>query len=181
MIEAAPPADAAIRGAVGADAAAIADVARRSFVETFAAYNTAADMALYVAEAFAVERIERELAAPEAVFFVAVNGSRLIGFAKLRTGAGPPPNPGEDAIELERLYVERLWHGRGVAARLMDAVLDESGRRSCRRVWLGVWEHNARAKAFYEKFGFHVVGAKPFLLGTDLQTDLIMQKVLIGA
>ena len=35
-----------------------------------------------------------------------------------------------------------------------------------------------RAIAFYQRIGFETVGSRDFLLGRDLQTDLIMQRAL---
>ena len=82
------------------------------------------------------------------------------------------------ALELSRLYVRHGWHGRGIAQQLMARVFDESRRRGAHTLWLGVWEHNHRARAFYAKCGFRDVGDHIFLFGTDPQTDLVMQASL---
>jgi diamine N-acetyltransferase len=60
----------------------------------------------------------------------------------------------------------------------MQSCLDYIQQQGCDTVWLGVWEHNPRAIAFYEKWGFEKFGAHDFLLGTDLQTDILMKKKL---
>ena len=133
-------------------------------------------MSEYVATAFSPQQIESEIADPRNVFFVAEESDGLAGFAKLRDGAVPSCVQGQSAIEVERMYVGKEWFGTGVAVRLMDVVLDEAAGMNRQSVWLGVWEHNLRAKAFYGKYGFHVVGAKDFLVGTDRQTDLVMER-----
>jgi len=79
------------------------------------------------------------------------------------------------AIELVRFYVDRSLHGSGVARTLMNAV-DAAAASRARTIWLGVWEHNPRAIAFYLKCGFVDVGSHPFQLGRDLQTDRIMSR-----
>lgn len=85
---------------------------------------------------------------------------------------GPAP------LELKRLYVARAWHGRGVAQALMNAVLDAARARGAKTLWLGVWERNPRAVAFYEKYGFTRVGEHSFILGSDVQTDWVLARPL---
>jgi ribosomal protein S18 acetylase RimI-like enzyme len=77
-------------------------------------------------------------------------------------------------VELARFYVDRPWHGRGVARELMDAARAAARNLGGRTFWLGVWEHNPRAIAFYAKCGFRDVGSHKFLVGSDLQTDRVM-------
>jgi len=52
--------------------------------------------------------------------------------------------------------------------------------RGARTMWLGVWEENHRAHAFYRKHGYAVVGEHVFMLGADAQRDLILAKALSG-
>jgi ribosomal protein S18 acetylase RimI-like enzyme len=68
--------------------------------------------------------------------------------------------------------------GKGVGRELMAAAIREAGQRGCDSVWLGVWEKNPRAIAFYKKWGFQEVGSHVFQLGDDLQTDFIMELML---
>jgi ribosomal protein S18 acetylase RimI-like enzyme len=79
-----------------------------------------------------------------------------------------------DIRELVRIYVDQALIGRGVGAVLMQASLDEARRMGCDAMWLGVWERNERAQAFYRRWGFEVAGTQPFQLGADPQTDLVM-------
>ena len=76
--------------------------------------------------------------------------------------------------------MDRPWHGQGIAQRLMDSVSDIARRRGAETLWLAVWEFNPRAVAFYRKCGFVDVGSKAFILGTDRQTDRVMERA-IGA
>jgi ribosomal protein S18 acetylase RimI-like enzyme len=81
---------------------------------------------------------------------------------------------GAEPIELWRFYVAHQWHGRGIAQSLMDRVKTEARLRGAKTLWLGVWERNDRARAFYVKCGFTDAGEHIFLFGTDPQTDLVM-------
>lgn len=156
-------------------------LAERTFRETFAASNTASDLDAYVRDAFSLERVRSELADPGNSFFLAFadGGSRAGGYAKLHAGAPDPSVTGPDPIEIERIYVERNAIGRGLGAALMRTCLEEAAARGGKTVWLGVWERNGRAIAFYERWGFAVVGSHVFQFGSDPQNDLIMVKTLM--
>ncbi|HEX5706809.1 MAG TPA: GNAT family N-acetyltransferase [Pyrinomonadaceae bacterium] len=167
-----------IRRAEAADAALLAELGARTFHDTFAADNRPEDMAAYLAWAFTPERLSEELEDARAHFFVAEVGGEAAGYAKLRSGETHEGVKGPDAIELERLYVRQDWLGRGVGPLLMRECLAEARRRGHRTIWLGVWEHNARARAFYRRFGFRDVGAKIFVVGFDRQTDTVMERPL---
>jgi ribosomal protein S18 acetylase RimI-like enzyme len=94
----------------------------------------------------------------------------------LREGPAPAAVGEAPAIEIARLYASRRWIGAGVGAALMQRCLDDAAARGCGTVWLGVWERNARAIAFYERWGFTRVGSQSFQLGSDLQTDHVMAR-----
>ena len=79
-------------------------------------------------------------------------------------------------MEIGRFYARKAWIGKGVGARLMQACLCEAEAVACDVVWLDVWERNARAIAFYHKWGFTEVGMQVFPLGNDLQRDLLMAR-----
>jgi ribosomal protein S18 acetylase RimI-like enzyme len=166
-----------IRRGASADAAPLAALAERTFRDTFAADNKSVDMDAYCATAYSPAIQGRQLADPDIDTLVVDLDGTLVGYAQLRPGA-PTVIPGRGAIELWRFYVERTQHGRGVAAALMDATVAAARARGARTIWLGVWERNFRAQAFYRKVGFVDVGAQPFVLGTDVQMDRIMARAL---
>jgi ribosomal protein S18 acetylase RimI-like enzyme len=60
----------------------------------------------------------------------------------------------------------------------MDAALAAARVRGAETLWLGVWERNARAVAFYRKYGFTRVGEHTFVLGSDTQTDWLLARPL---
>jgi ribosomal protein S18 acetylase RimI-like enzyme len=97
-----------------------------------------------------------------------------VAYAQLRVGPAPPTIRDEATIELWRFYVDLPHHGRGLAHELMAVALEAAQARGAATMWLGVWEKNHRAQAFYRKFGFVDVGAHEFRLGNDLQTDRVM-------
>ena len=163
-----------IRAGVTTDASSLAELAARTFRETFEAENRPHDMALHIAHAYGTFQQERELVDPDiATLLVEVDG-HLAGYAQLRSGVPPACVTEEEPVELWRFYIAQSWQGRGVAQALMRRVESEAYRRGGRTLWLGVWERNERAKAFYHKNGFTDVGSHVFMLGTDAQTDRIL-------
>jgi ribosomal protein S18 acetylase RimI-like enzyme len=172
-----------VRPATLADADALSRLAAATFRDTFEGSSPPEDMAQYLAEAFTPAQQAREIADPAGIVLVGEDRSdagpvSLIGYAHLVAGAAPAAVTGPGPIELKRIYVDRAWHGRGVARALMDAALDAARRRGAGTVWLGVWEHNPRAIAFYSKYGFTRVGHHTFVLGTDAQTDWLFARPL---
>ncbi len=167
-----------IRRAAVADAGALAELAARTFNDTFAGSNTAADMATHNARTYGVEIQRAEIAAPSIRTLIAERDGHAIAYAQLREESTPACVTTRPAIELWRFYVDKTTIGRGVAGELMAAVLDEAAGSSVRSIWLGVWERNPRAIAFYRKCGFSEIGSHRFQLGGDLQNDLIFERLL---
>lgn len=167
-----------IRRAKDDDAPPLTEFARRTFVETFAADNSAEDMALHVAKSFGPAIQLREIRDQSMITLLAELGSSMAGFAQVRRGTPPPCIEGASPVELRRFYVDRPFHGRGIAQSLMRAVDDVARQLGGRTLWLGVWERNPRAIAFYTKCGFVDVGEQAFIVGTDEQTDRVMARSL---
>lgn len=167
-----------IRRAASADAAALAAFAARTFRETFGAYNTGDDMAMYLEAQYGPEQQATELRDPGVVTLLAEDGRRLAGYAQLREGQAPDCVSGPTPIEIRRFYVDTAWQGQGVAQVLMMASLEAAMQRGARTVWLAVWERNLRAQAFYRKCGFEDCGAQEFVLGRDRQTDRVMVRAV---
>jgi len=167
-----------IRRASIADAEELARFGARTWSETFGAWNTPEDLELYLSQTYGPDLQTAELGDPSWTTLLAEEGNRLAGFAQVRTGPTPPCITGSGPIELYRFYVDSPWHGKGLARHLMSAVDEEAIRRGARTLWLGVWEHNPRAQAFYRKCGFVDVGEHIFLVGTDPQRDRVMERKL---
>lgn len=167
-----------IRSAAADDAPWLAALAERTFRETYTAYNTAHDMEQYVAEHFSAVRQRAELADPRMITLVAEADAAAAGYAQLARSEAPPSVTGPVPMEIVRFYVDRPWHGRGVAQRLMAAAAEAARGAGARTLWLGVWERNDRAVAFYRKSGFREVGTQVFVLGADHQHDLVLARPL---
>lgn len=136
-------------------------------------------MKLYLEQNFNIERLTRELQEEGSIFLIAEDENSVVGYARVRKGGEPEGLNESNQIEIERIYSRKEYFGKSVGKTLMEACLAIAKSDGHKVAWLGVWEHNPRAISFYEKWGFKKFSAHPFLLGTDLQTDILMKKELI--
>ena len=162
------------------DSRSLTDLAYTTFWDAFAHHpkNAPDDLAHYMRQAFSLEQITAELSDETNIFLIAEIDRQLAGYAKLTVGATEEGITAERPIELNRLYSQQKYLGLGVGQTLMDECFEIAKRNDNDVMWLGVWEYNPRAQRFYEKNGFREVGKHTFQLGSDPQTDLLMQKEL---
>jgi GNAT superfamily N-acetyltransferase len=165
-----------IKAAVSADAAQLSDLAENTFLEAFSKDNLQENLDLYVEQTFSPEKQLQEILDPSRNIAIAWMGDVAVGFYHLFVSEPDPSVIGEYPIELLRLYVDSKWHGKGVGPALMKRCIQDAGSDGFKTLWLGVWERNFRAQAFYRKFSFVEVGKHVFALGKDNQTDLIMTR-----
>lgn len=166
-----------------ATATRLAELGRQTFTETFAAHNQPADMAAFLAQAYGPAIQLAQLQDPQITFLLAEMQGQAVGYAQLGRGGALGLPPGQDAsrqLEIKQLYVAEDWIGTGLGGALMRRILDLAQAGGYTSLVLGVWEHNARAIAFYQRFGFKEIGEHEFVLGTDVQRDLILRKGLAG-
>lgn len=167
-----------IRIATPDDAGLLADLGSRTFGDAFGQQNAESDMKAYLASAFG-ERIQAEEIADErSVFLVAEVAGETTGYARLRRSDAPPAIPGQRPIEIVRFYSEQAWIGRGVGPALMAKCLELAASMGGDVVWLSTWDRNARALAFYEKWGFMRVGGQQFHVGDDVQSDHLLARAV---
>lgn len=150
-------------------------IGRQTFQETFADVNTEEDMKQYLEESFSAEKLTGELTNSNAEFYLATFGQEEVGYLKVNFGEAQTELKDSNAVEIERIYVSKAFHGKKVGQLLYEKALNIAHERKADYVWLGVWEKNLRAIAFYQKNGFVEFGQHIFKLGDDEQTDLMMR------
>jgi ribosomal protein S18 acetylase RimI-like enzyme len=165
-----------IRRAEEDDALELSVLAERTFRAAFAESNTAANMHLHCAANYGQALQLAEIRESSRETWVAEADGRLIAYLQLRLDAASPMLSGERPVEIQRFYVDASHHGAGLAHELMAHVLVRAEVAGSAALWLGVWERNPRAVAFYRKWGFDVVGEHIFMLGDDPQRDLVMRR-----
>ncbi len=156
-------------------------MAESTFVKAFGAQNTPEDMAEYTSQAFSLTQVQREFDHPDSLFYFAREEGNPIAYLKLNFNQAQTDLKEAEGMEVERIYVESTHQGKGIGAALFDFAWDIAIERGMRYVWLGVWDQNPGAIRFYERQGFSAFSQHTFLLGKDLQSDILMRKDLPNA
>lgn len=167
-----------IREATIDDAVLIADLSRQTFYDSFAQDNTPENMKKFMDEIFTRESLIKEVGAAGNIFLLAEQDGGVVGYARLREATNPQLTEGSAAMEIARIYAVQKSIGKGVGSALMKHCIEVAKQKKAGVVWLGVWEHNHKAIAFYTKWGFERFGEHVFMLGEDAQTDWLMKKLL---
>lgn len=167
-----------IRACVEDDLARLRELSLRTYEETFGAQNKPETMARYLAEAFSEAQLLKELGRKGSTFWLALVEGREAGYLKLNIGEAQTEAYAPDSLEIERIYVDGSQKGRGIGKALLGHAAREALRLGKASLWLGVWEFNAPALAFYARMGFERVGSHNFRMGDEIQTDFVMKKVL---
>ncbi|HJS54064.1 MAG TPA: GNAT family N-acetyltransferase [Chitinophagaceae bacterium] len=167
-----------IRYASADEAELIADLSRKTFYETFGYVNTKENMDKFLNEQFTREKLISEVTEPGNTFLLALDGDTPVGYVRMREGKMFPEFENKDSIEIARIYVVNSYIGTGVGQQMMRQCIFIAKELKKEIIWLGVWEKNRRAIAFYTKWGFEKFNDQNFLLGDDLQNDwLLMKKI----
>lgn len=169
--------DLVIREPVESEIPALVSMALRSFETTFRGTCDDEDLDAYILETYTEEAFAAELEDQTSIFRIASTAAgEILGYAKLRVGHREPGVTGISPIELQRLYVSPELKRGGIGSILMSECLDIARTGGHDVIWLGVWEHNYPARRFYEAKGFEYCGEHEFVMGKDVQTDLLMQR-----
>ena len=147
----------------------------QTFKETFEEVNTEEDMQKYLDENLSIEKLKTELENPNSEFYFAENNDEILGYLKLNFKDAQTEKLEENHFEIERIYVLKAFLGQKIGQILFDKALEIGSEKNLEYVWLGVWEENHRAIRFYGKNGFEIFGKHDFVLGEDVQTDLLMK------
>jgi ribosomal protein S18 acetylase RimI-like enzyme len=160
------------------DAELIAIISRETFYDTYAAENTAANMAKFLTEQFSKAILMKEVGAIGNYFFLAYLNGELAGYLKLKEAIHPELLE-VAAIEISRIYVRKSFHGKAVGYALMQTAVDFAMALKKNWLWLIAWKENKRALTFYQKNGFEIFAESEFILGDDHQSDWVLKKSIV--
>lgn len=154
------------------------NIGRKTFEETFSESNSEENMRNYLEEGFSKEKLTAELKNKDSEFYFATLKDEVIGYLKVNFGESQTELKDSKALEIERIYVSKEFHGKSVGQILYDKAIEIAKQKGSEYVWLGVWEENPRAISFYKKNGFVEFDKHIFRLGDDEQTDIMMKMKL---
>lgn len=149
----------------------------QTFTETFAELNTEENMEKYLNENLSMEKLTQELNTRGSEFYFAKINNTIVGYLKINEGQSQTELRTNQSLEIERIYVLKIYYGKNIGKLLFDKAVSLAKERHCKFIWLGVWEENKRAIAFYKKQGFIEFDKHIFKLGDDIQNDLLMKLI----
>lgn len=150
-------------------------ISRITFTQTFMEHNSAEDMDAYLNKSFSISQLSSEIDNADSEFYFAQEDEMVIGYLKVNTGAAQTESKDLNAFEIERIYVDAAFLGKKIGQLLFNKAIELAKAKNKSYVWLGVWEENHRALAFYKKNGFVPFDKHIFKLGNDEQTDIMMK------
>jgi ribosomal protein S18 acetylase RimI-like enzyme len=159
-----------------ADLDALRNIAFQTFDDAFRRLNHTASFDEYLAASFSRAKLETELKNPDSTFYFLYSDDALAGYMKINRGHAQTDLKDPEALEIERIYVTRDFQGLGLGKALVDKAMEAARQARKKTVWLGVWEKNGNAIAFYKKMGFAKTGTHDFYIGSKRQTDFIMRR-----
>ena len=165
-----------VRKAFPKDVDLLIQLGERCFYEAFNDVTAPDDMEAYLTSTFQGSEIEKQLMDDHSLIFIADVGADPAGYVYSHPAVTPQCVSDKASIKLERLYLRKLYYGREVGDALMQITIEESRRRGYQSIWLSSWELNGRANAFYNKWGFKIVGNQKFAVGSDIQNDFILSR-----
>ena len=160
------------------DVGKLQEVSYETFKATFKHQNSPENMNAYLEKAFNLKQLERELSTISTLFFFVYYNNEVAGYLKVNANDAQSEEMGDGSLEIERIYIKNKFQKHGLGKYLLNKAIEIAMEKNKKKVWLGVWEKNQNAIAFYNKMGFVQTNTHSFYMGDEEQTDFIMIKKL---
>ncbi|MGG1942085.1 GNAT family N-acetyltransferase [Paenibacillus polymyxa] len=161
------------------DVQILQEISIETFNDTFKDQNSPENMQAYLERAFNLKQLDKELAnVSSEIFFIYFN-EELAGYLKININDAQSEKMGDESLEVERIYIKNKFQKHGLGKYMLNKAMEIALGHHKKKVWLGVWEKNENAIAFYKKMGFVQTGAHSFYMGDEEQIDFIMTKSMI--
>lgn len=160
------------------DSHKLQDISIETFNETFKDQNSPEQINAYLEKVFNLQQVEKQLAHPSSHFFFLYFNDAVAGYLKINIDDAQSEKMGVESLEIERIYVKKTYQKQGLGKYLLNKAVELAIEYKKKKIWLGVWEENENAIAFYQNKGFVQTGAHSFYMSDEEQIDLIMTKIL---
>ena len=161
------------------DIPALSNLCADTFRETFSHDNTEEELQAFFDEAYNHDVLKSELAHSESETYLAYVDDVLAGYLKVNWGDAQTEHELENAFEVQRMYVLKVYHGQGVGKALFEKALRIAESGDFDWAWLGVWEKNYKAQRFYKCYGFEKFGEHQFIVTPEkVDIDWLLKKSL---
>lgn len=155
------------------------EIGIETFVDTFESQNSPESIKEYIEKAFSKQKLIKELEDKSTEFYFIFYNNEMAGYLKVNTGDSQTEKMGNETLEIERIYIRKKYQRKKLGEQLIQKAIEIAKVQYKKKVWLGVWEENHDALAFYERMGFCPSGSHAFFMGEEEQTDLILVKNLV--
>ena len=155
------------------------EISIETFNDTFKDQNSSENMKAYLERAFDTKQLEKELSNRFSQFFFVYFNEAVAGYLKVNTNEAQSEEMGYESLEIERIYIKNEFQKHGLGKYLLNKAIEIAMERNKKKIWLGVWEKNENAIAFYKKMGFVHTDSHSFYMGDEEQIDHIMTKTLL--
>jgi ribosomal protein S18 acetylase RimI-like enzyme len=160
------------------DVQLLQNISIETFNDTFKDQNSAESMKAYLERAFHSKQLEKELSNISSQFYFIYYNEELAGYLKVNMNDAQSEKIGDESLEIERIYIRYKFQGKGLGKYLLNKSVEIAIGQNKKLIWLGVWEKNENAMAFYKRMGFVQTGAHTFYMGDEEQIDFVMTKTL---
>jgi ribosomal protein S18 acetylase RimI-like enzyme len=158
------------------DLNALLSFSKQTFFDAFYHLNNPEDIHAYADKNLTAAKLQEEIDNPSSAFYFALIDQGIAGYIKLNFGPAQSDLQDDTSLEIERIYVSQQHQGKQIGKQLLDFAEQTAIENQLRYIWLGVWDKNHRAIKFYQQNGFELFGSHDFMLGNDLQCDVLMRK-----
>lgn len=167
-----------IKKCSSADLEILQKISIETFTDTFKNQNSPEAIKAYSKRAFHPEQLKKEYDNRDSEFYFIYYNEEIAGYLKVNTDDAQSEKMDKDSLEVERIYIRRLFHRLGLGKHLMEKAAQIAVEKNKRKLWLGVWEKNGNAISFYNKLNFVQTGTHSFYMGDEEQTDLILTRII---
>lgn len=154
------------------------EISYETFNETFKHQNSEENMNTYLKKAFNLKQLEKEMSNSSSQFFFVYINDEIAGYLKINSDDAQSEEMGKESLEVERIYIRNKFQKHGLGKLLLKKAMEVAREGNKKNIWLGVWEKNETAIAFYKKMEFVQTGAHSFYMGDEKQTDFLMTRLL---
>jgi len=165
-----------IRPATLADVPLLCRLGAATFRQTYTPISVPREVDEYAETNFTADKVEGWFRKPCARTLIASLGDVPVGYAHVRSAKVPACVADRKAVELSRLYLLASAQGAGLGGALIAAAIAEAAALGGRTVWLGAYDRNVKALAFYARRGFVRVGTHDFEFAGQIYADPVFTR-----
>lgn len=144
------------------DSSKLAELGKKTFIESHGNSASAEDIKSYVAKKYTTEALIAELNHKENNYYLIYYHQKLAGYSNLILNAPPAGSTVKNICKLDRLYLLKEYYDQQLGKQLFEFNIEFSKKNEQVGMCLYVWIDNHRAVQFYKKAGFEIIGMHDF-------------------